>query len=401
MVLVDADGEVLGQLPPFPAGTPWWQDAGPVVQAARERFGIEVTILRLLETELASAHGGAVTYLAEVDAMALARTTGASQLRPWTGALTDDPLRRPYARPGGPAADLVWADGVLADLGRRRTGPAVQDRTWNLSSLWRMPTSSGGAWLKVVPPFFGHEGNLLERLAGESVPDVLGQDGDRMLLAEVPGEDLYDAADDLLLDMIDLLVALQARWLGRTDELQRLGLPDWRAAALASAIDAVVRRAAADVARDDQDLLARFVRDLPSRIAAIEGCGLRDTLVHGDFHPGNLRGAPGRLTLLDWGDSGIGHPLLDEPAFLTRLDERMVDTARRHWHAAWRRVLPGCDPDQASSLLAPIAAARQAVIYQRFLDNIEASEHGYHRADVPDWLGRTAAILRAEGEAIG
>jgi hypothetical protein len=43
-----------------------------------------------------------------------------------------------------------------------------------------------------------------------------------------------------------------------------------------------------------------------------------------------------------------------------------------------------------------VAAARQAVIYQRFLDQIEASEHAYHRADVPDWLERTVAVLRAE-----
>jgi hypothetical protein len=43
-----------------------------------------------------------------------------------------------------------------------------------------------------------------------------------------------------------------------------------------------------------------------------------------------------------------------------------------------------------------MAAARQAVIYRRFLDQIEASEQVYHRADVPDWLGRTVEILRAE-----
>jgi hypothetical protein len=35
------------------------------------------------------------------------------------------------------------------------------------------------------------------------------------------------------------------------------------------------------------------------------------------------------------------------------------------------------------------------VIYQRFLDNIEPSEHPYHRFDPADWLRKTAAILRA------
>jgi hypothetical protein len=46
-----------------------------------------------------------------------------------------------------------------------------------------------------------------------------------------------------------------------------------------------------------------------------------------------------------------------------------------------------------------MAAARQAVIYQAFLDRIEASEQVYHRIDVPEWLERTVAILRAERAA--
>ena len=64
-----------------------------------------------------------------------------------------------------------------------------------------------------------------------------------------------------------------------------------------------------------------------------------------------------------------------------------------------RRRCPGSDPDRAARLLAPVAAARQAVIYRRFLDNIEPSEHAYHAADVPDWLRRTADLLAVEQTA--
>ena len=35
-----------------------------------------------------------------------------------------------------------------------------------------------------------------------------------------------------------------------------------------------------------------------------------------------------------------------------------------------------------------------AAVYQRFLDNIEPSEHPYHRADPAEWLRRTAALVR-------
>ncbi|TBA68938.1 hypothetical protein ELH58_10250 [Rhizobium ruizarguesonis] len=95
-----------------------------------------------------------------------------------------------------------------------------------------------------------------------------------------------------------------------------------------------------------------------------------DTLVHGDLHPGNFRGTERTLTLLDWGDSGIGHPMLDQPAFLDRVASEYAETIKEYWARAWLAWLPGCEPARAAGLLAPIAAARQAVIYRRFLDNI-------------------------------
>jgi hypothetical protein len=386
---------VLGALPAFEATTPWWQDIGPVGDAARERFGLEIAVLRLLAAEHPHPPGGRVTYLAEVTA----RGMPSAGLEPWAGTLTEDALRHPWARPGGPAADLAWADRVLAGLHRPRTGPARQDRTWNLSSLWRLPTDRGAAWLKVVPPFFAHEGALLEALAGGpvAVPALLAHDGPRMLLDEIPGDDRYDAPLDERLAMVDGLVRLQAAWSSRTAALLDRGLPDWRGPSLARAIAAVVERDGPGLGRDDRDVLHAFVADLPGRTAAVDACGLPDTLVHGDFHPGNVRGDGTTATLLDWGDAGVGHPLLDQPSFLAGVaDTADAATVRARWADAWRSTLPAADPERAAALLAPIAAARQAVVYRRFLDGIEASEHPYHRADVPAWLQRTAAIVRAE-----
>ena len=135
---------------------------------------------------------------------------------------------------------------------------------------------------------------------------------------------------------------------------------------------------------------------LAARWDHIDACGLPDTLVHGDFHPGNLRSAgPGHLVLLDWGDSGIGHPMLDQPAFLERLSPADRQAVRQVWTTRWRREVPGCDPDRAASLLAPIGALRQAMIYQRFLDGIEPDERIYHAPDPARWLERAAVLGRA------
>ena len=133
-----------------------------------------------------------------------------------------------------------------------------------------------------------------------------------------------------------------------------------------------------------------------SRFAEIASCGLPDTLVHGDFHPGNFRGTADRLMLLDWGDSGIGHPLLDQPAFLT--PHSPLTMCRRSARIGSKAGAPRCRAAIRRGhrmLLAPVAAARQAVIYQKFLDNIEPSEHVYHRNDPADWLRGQRRLRRA------
>jgi hypothetical protein len=285
----------------------------------------------------------------------------------------------------------------LARQGLRPTGAPTQVRTWNLSSLWRVPVEGQIAWLKVVPHFFAHEGPLLNLLAGAAVPTVLGHEGGRMLLAEITGDDLYGAEPPLLRRMVDLLVDLQRRWTGRVEELLALGLPDWRAPALTSAITDVVDRARGEISAEDQATLSRFLRELPDRFDAVAACGLADALVHGDFHPGNFRGDGAALTLLDWGDSGVGHPLLDQAALFNAIPKAAVDAIRAHWLGRWREAVPGADPARAAALLAPVAAARQAVIYRKFLDNIEPAEQCYHRSDPAMWLGRAASLVR-EGE---
>ncbi|WP_183061774.1 aminoglycoside phosphotransferase family protein [Motilibacter peucedani] len=387
LVLCDGAGRVLGSLPEFDVDLPWWMEVGPVVEQARSRHGLEVTVLRLLRAGTTGLRaGGPVTYLVE----AADGVRAAAVCEPWSGTLDDSPARLPHARPGGPAADLRWADEVLAARGTRRTGPGQQVRTWNLSSLWRLPLADGTAWLKVVPPFLAHEGALLrwlERHGDHRIPLVLGADGARTLLADVPGDDQYAAVPPLLTDMLDLLVPVQAMAAAHVPDLLGLGLPDWRADALVPLVEDVVRRRRVEL-EDVAQRLDALVSGLPQRLAEVASCGIPDTLVHGDFHPGNVRGVPGRLVLLDWGDSGVGCPLLDRVAFLSRIPPHHRDLVRSRWDALWAEAVPGSDPTRAAELLEPVTALRQAVVYQRFLDGIEPSEHVYHEQDPAEWLRR-------------
>ncbi|GIG00883.1 hypothetical protein Cci01nite_59760 [Catellatospora citrea] len=381
LVLVDPAGTVLGALPPYEVDLPWWQEVADVVAGARAHHGVDVTVLRLLFTDQPAPPGGKVTYLAEV-------AGHPGPVRPAAAALVPHPRRAPYAEIGGPAASLAWAEAALAARGRRLTA-AAQQRTWNLSAIWRLETDTTPVWLKQVPAFFAHEAAVL-RWLGEHCPGTapvpLAADGGRVLLDDLPGTDRYGAPAAERLLMLSSLHTVQLVAAGRVDELLALGVPDQRPPHLAERLRAVVAR---DAAPPHADRLAALLHGLDDRLAELSACGLPDTLVHGDFHPGNVRGAADRHAVIDWGDSVLGHPAID----LLRMCERLADPEplRRAWARSWRTAVPGCDPERAVALIEPLVALRNAAAYAGFLDAIEPSEWPYHADDVPYWLAQAAA----------
>jgi Ser/Thr protein kinase RdoA (MazF antagonist) len=141
----------------------------------------------------------------------------------------------------------------------------------------------------------------------------------------------------------------------------------------------------------ERSVLERLVETLPARVAAIDACGVPDALVHGDFHPGNVGGTVHHHRILDWGDSFVGNPLVDELAFTQRLPAQEARTARGWFLSAWRRITPGADPERAADLLRPVLPLLAAVVYDRFCAAIEPDERVYHRHDTVLMLRRAAA----------
>jgi hypothetical protein len=328
--------------------------------------------LRLLAADRPAPPGGHVTYLVETDE----RPAG---LRPVEVDLAPHPHRAAYAEVGGPAATIAWAREALG-----RPVTVRQQRTWNLSATWRLDAPDGPvAWIKQVPPFFAHEPAAL-RLVGAMAPGLVpkllaaGPSG-RMLLEHAPGEDRYGAGPELCARIAEAFHPIQAAGVDSTE------IPDDRLR-----VDRFVR--VAEPYYDRIDGLRPLIEDLPKRFAAIEECGLPDTLVHGDLHPGNVRtDDAGTLTIMDWGDCTIGNPASDILRLTGDLDD--PEPLLHAWAQRWKQTVPGSDPRRAAELFRPVAALRGAVIYAAFLDHIEPSEWPYHAADVPRCLAEAVAAL--------
>lgn len=385
LILLGADGYVLGALPPFEVGLPWWPEVAEPVEIARERFGVRAQVLRMLDVDRPAMPGGSVRYLAEVTAPG-----PDGVLEPVSVALPDDPRRAPYARPGGPAASLAWARSSLgADF------EAHQVKTWNLSAIWRLDRAGQDpVWLKQVPHFFAHEPTVMRWLAaagfGDLIPPVIAAEDGRTLMATAPGHDLFDATPATVARIAELYHPLQLATTGRTEELLALGVPDRRGPALTAIIEKTI---GARIAADFPELLP-LLHSLPERLAEVAACGLPDALVHGDLHSGNVRGElDGPYAIIDWGDSTIGNPVHDIVRLVGRLEPADAEPVIEAWARRWQRSVPGCEPRRALELIEPIVAVCNASAYALFLSEIEASEHPYHALDVDDWLAKAVAAL--------
>ncbi|WP_234314219.1 MULTISPECIES: phosphotransferase family protein [unclassified Streptomyces] len=417
-VHVTHGGEYFGLLGPYAVDGGWWSSAPPVVERVSQELGVPVVVLRLAyaPNDGSSGHGGHVVYHVEAWERP-AGTTPCQVPADVTTLLGPADRRAGWATTGGLREALGWAEEQLAQAGRQAVGRPEQIRTWNLSGLFRYRTAQGGrAWLKVINPAFNaREGQVIALLGSVDptlVPTVLGSDPEhgRLLLDHVAGEDLWAPSAEDVAAVVPRFVAAQAA-LAADGRATAAGLRDRTLPTLVVHVSALLdrledERAMEPGADGPQEQLeerltaaelasARVLAGrLPALVEKLTACGLPDTVVHGDFHPGNWRSDGTRAVIVDYADSAFGHPALDglrPRQFVT--EERWTQIAEV-WARAWREHVPGSAPERALELVEPLFHLAYAVRYQEFLDHIETSERPYHETDPVSEIRRALTWVR-------
>lgn len=395
-VIVVTPGGFAGEIRGIELETMWWSSTKELRRRLVDCLGVEVDILRLYETsglDNGLPANGTVTYVAQAyperpeASLACRRYVVESELQP-------APNRARYAHLDGPKEEIGWATVEL--LKRGIIVEAVEQiRTWNLSAVWRLATSHGDKWLKSVPDFFAHEGQVIEMLEQHPVPRLIAREPGRTLMHEMPGVEQFEALLDVRQRMIDVWVPMQIETVTLVDDLIHAGAPDWREGPFTEAIHDVVSRHQHELSDVDQQATAALLVDLPQRWQVINNSGVPDTLVHGDLHPGNVRidEVTDEFTIFDWGDSGVGNALLDFPALASQGTDELAMAVKTALCDAWRKHSPGSHPEAAFAAIEPICALRQATIYRKFLDSIEPAEHIYHQNDPGIWLTEAAKLF--------
>ncbi|GAA1613658.1 hypothetical protein GCM10009789_79790 [Kribbella sancticallisti] len=342
-----------------------------------EVLGVPTFVLRLVRTDSTETmRGGRVVYHVQAAAEPRAGVLDPTPDARWAEVIKPHPLRSSWAEVDGPQRLVDWSSGIVGH------GTPTQVKTWNLSCLIRFPTDEGGAWAKATSRFCSVDADIIEHVRSYDAalaPAVLGVDLENRwsLLAHAPGIDCWEPDLPTVQDVVSRWVAVQAGIAG-----EELRTPKMLPRDLPAELDALLAGEAGEQLSAEELTKAHVLRDaLPGIIEELESAGLPNTLVHGDFHPGNWRSDGTNRLIVDWADSYLGHPATDIQRLRNWLPAEKKDVAVEAWSTAWQKHLPGSRPLRALEPMTVIARLLGAITYQRFLDNIEPSERIYHEGD--------------------
>lgn len=332
----------------------------------------------------------------------------ADGLRPWLARLLAErrasvpppPLRPRWARSGWYERATTWMGAQLAEMGRPPIGPIEQVRHWGISALMRVDTAGGRVWFKAVFPGFAHEpvvSQLLHDRCRGAVTPVLAIDAEEgWLLLDDVGADILADHPEHDAAAVRRLVEIQRAFVDRTDELVGVGCRHRPFGALAQELATVL---ADPTVLEHVELTASRTTELVVWVdaAATELADLSypDTLVHGDFHPGNVHVVDGEPVLIDWSDAAISHPLVDTLTWKDWFPDEPERTAGV-WDAvveAWADVCPVADVTRLRPQLEGVIAAYHTVSYAGIVIELEGPRRVEHADGLQSFLAHLDAAV--------
>ncbi|MEU6726346.1 aminoglycoside phosphotransferase family protein [Nonomuraea wenchangensis] len=382
LVVVDQDGAVLcdmaGGDPALPLmrfDVRWPPMDSELTDRVRRELGLTTVVLEPLDftTVVLLAAGGARPVCADGFAWhGQEAVTGQSPALDRRAARSRPPAPD-WFRPGWFERAESYIDQELKAAGRARLGPSRQIKHWSMSAVLRTPTDRGDLYLKAVLPRLAREPDITRYLASLRIAPFAAitatSRDDRWWLAEdFGGVDGWAVSAEQRRACLTQLATVQKETIGRVDELTDAGCVRLTPASLAEGVRSTLARD--DIWRapelpknlgralsgEEADRLQALTPYLVACAERLDETAVPATIVHRDFHPGNVVVRDGEILLHDWSFATVTNPLFDLASWL--LDASEPDAARHldAYFAAWSDTVAPERMRNAWRVAKPLAA---------------------------------------------
>lgn len=408
-VLLDSEG--LHRLPDVQVpGNVWFFDVEAVLQAIRSEFGVDATVLTCL-----GRSPGQIDYLLSSTSshnLATPDDPLVAAARAHLALPHDHPLTPAWTQPGWYAEALAWIDEHV-----ERTGPPTQVRSWGLSNVLRVPTTTGDVYFKALvhsstvvpdrpdasPLLFAHEPRLLDRLStarpGEVVrPIAIDEDRVWLLLPDLGAPLDKQTELDLWVNALESHARLQHSLTDSSDELLAMSCVDRRLGTLAGELNRLFgpNPVTAQLSTEEREQLPALTKDLRASIDELASIGIPETLLHGDLHAGNVAVRDGVPIAFDWTDAAVSHPFLDLVTFVGDRSElsrspRVTDA----YLAVWQDFAPLPALRRALDLADRLGALHQAITSFHLADNVSGPSRDAMYRGGAQWIRKLLGVPAA------
>jgi hypothetical protein len=298
----------------------------------------------------------------------------------------------------------AWISDVLVSTGYRLLRPPEQFKQGAISAVVRTETTSGAMYLKVAValPLFGNEPQLTMAL-GQLYPDLIQEplaiDAEKrwMLTADI-GTELRESKPppEMMEQVIKKLARLQIASAGQIDTLFAVGCLDRRIDVLAGQIDALLT---------DEDCVRSFNADeratwqgsgdaLKELCQQLKGYAIPNTLVHGDFHAGNIALDGEHIRFFDWTDACVTHPFFDLSVLVDLDGTGQGEALRDAYLAEWSAYEAPERLQEAFAIGYILGALHQVVSYSGIVKGIAADQRTDWEDGAPFWARRVMQLIK-------
>jgi hypothetical protein len=303
-------------------------------------------------------------------------------------------LRVAWAEPGWFAQAVAWCRSHLGD----DQLPIEQIKIWGISCLLKMRPPQGDVYFKVSAAWdlSANEATLMDSLAAlypDHIPAPIAIDQERrwMLLSDF-GKPLRGNNDPRVWERsLRAFAQIQIDSVDRVDELLRLGCLDRRLEILALQIEPLLADTpiVTGIEAAELEQVQRLVPTLKMLCTQLAAYRVPQTLVHGDFHPGNIAGES--CLFFDWTDGCISHPFMDlttvfEEARTSSMSAEALNQLRDQYLDVWTRYEPLDRLIEACAVAETLGCLHQAVSYRSIINNLEPGLRHEFSGAVGQWL---------------